>query len=163
MHALYLIWAAALSTVSAGCYSPEPASQICYHAPNATPQNIQMADLEAAARNLRNYQKAQLRHNKSPFWKMQASDADDCAEWRAMERNTVWVLVKHVGEGNAAVTFEDIANTLVGGAQSLTSCGTDGGQMGVRTDDGSALYQLPEFRDGGYTNRGLLVKVVHKP
>ncbi|EQL02034.1 hypothetical protein OCS_02259 [Ophiocordyceps sinensis CO18] len=153
---------AVLGSASATCSEPEPAEQICYNRPDATPQNIDLKDIGAAAQRLRLYHASQIRKHQSPFWKMKVADADNCAEWRAMTAGGAWVLVKLVGERDAAVTFKDIANTLTQG-QGLVNCGAAGGQMGVIVDGGDALYASPEFVSGGYTTEGLLVKVVRGP
>ncbi|KAI0418378.1 hypothetical protein F5X98DRAFT_386264 [Xylaria grammica] len=102
---------------------------------------------------------------------MPLPDADNCAEWQVTTKGGTWALAKLVGDDAAAVTFNDIANTIDGGvsatpaqvAQSLTNCGTAGGQMGVIVNATDPLYSSAEFVDGGYTNQGIVIKLVHAP
>lgn len=98
---------------------------------------------------------------------MPLPDADNCAEWQVTTKGGTWALAKLVGDEGAAVTFNDIANTIDGGAtptseqiaKSLTHCATAGGQMGVIVNATDPLYQSDEFISGGYTNQGIVSKL----
>jgi len=88
-------------------------------------------------------------------------------------KGSTWVMAKLVGDDSAAVTFNDIANTIDGGgganasqeakAKSLFKCGAAGGQMGVIVNATDPLYKSAEFVDGGYTSQGIIVKLVRNP
>lgn len=153
------------------CLNPEPAKRICYSENGATPQNLNMKEVDYIARYLRSYQAQAVKEGRSPFWKMNEADADNCAEWQVSNKGKTWALAKLVGDDSAAVTFNDIANTIDPGAQSsdvekdkaLVKCGTAGGQMGVIVNTTDPLYQSKEFVDGGFTNQGIVVKLVHAP
>ncbi|ATY60552.1 hypothetical protein A9K55_005455 [Cordyceps militaris] len=153
------------------CLSPEPSQRICYNDNGATPQNLNMKEVDFIARYLRSYQAQALKAGRSPFWKMNEADADNCAEWQVTTKGKTWALAKLVGDDSAAVTFNDIANTIDPGAKAadadkekaLVKCGTAGGQMGVLVNITDPLYQSKEFLDGGYTNQGLVIKLVHSP
>ncbi|GAW18335.1 hypothetical protein ANO14919_078100 [Xylariales sp. No.14919] len=141
-----------LGLTSATCFFPEPSDQICYNTNGATPQNLDVREVAFIAKYLRAYQ-------------TQAT-----AQGLTTKGGT-WALAKLVGDNAAAVTFNDIANTIDGGvsatpaqvAQSLTNCGTAGGQMSVIVNATDPLYSGAEFVGGGYTNQGIVIKLVHAP
>lgn len=64
-------------------------------------------------------------------------------------------MAKLVGNNTASVTFDDIANTIDGGANStleqkaaaLHSCDTNGGQVGVEVNTMDPRYQQRQFKD----------------
>ncbi|KAK2013596.1 hypothetical protein LZ32DRAFT_691063 [Colletotrichum eremochloae] len=153
------------------CLFPEPEYQICYDSEGATPQNLDTREVAYVAKYLRAYQDQSVKQGRSPFWKMSFPEADNCAEWQVTTKGGTWVMAKLVGDGAAAVTFYDIANTIHGGAtpndaekkKSLVNCGTAGGQMGVIINGTDPLYQSKEFVDGGFTNKGIVIKLVHNP
>ncbi|KAK5628852.1 hypothetical protein RRF57_004567 [Xylaria bambusicola] len=147
----------------------QPAEQICYNANGATPQNLDPREVAYIAKYLRAYQVSAVSQGLSPFWRMPLPDADNCAEWQVTTKGGTWALAKLVGDDAAAVTFNDIATTIDGGPtgaqvnQSLTHCGTAGGQMGVIVNATDPLYSSAEFVNGGYTNQGIVIKLVHAP
>lgn len=153
------------------CLFPEPSTQICYAAPDATPQNLNPLEVDFVARYLRSYQAQNVKDGLSPFWKMPLPDADNCGEWQVTVKGGTWVLAKLVGSNAAAVTFNDIANTIDGGTgasaeqqeASLFNCGTDGGQQGVIVNGTDPLYESDEFVNGKFTNDGIIIKLVHAP
>ncbi|KAM3517860.1 hypothetical protein MY4038_010234 [Beauveria bassiana] len=145
---LFFILAVSVLTAIAGCasaicLSPEPAKRICYDENGATPQNLNMKVVAFIARYLR----------------------------RLMPTTKTWALAKLVGDDSAAVTFEDIANTIDAAvkagdtdqSEAISGCGTAGGQMGVIVNTNDPLYQSKEFVDGGYTYEGIVIKSVHAP
>src|ERR1700760_2669946 len=151
--------------VAATCLNPEPSTRICYNSQGATPQNIVVKDLQ--------YTIKMLRHNaqqdgNSKFLTMKVADADNCAEWSIFTSGSVLLLAKLVGDKDASVTYNDVANTLDGGsdantANSILGCDTAGGQMGVAVNATEPLYQSPDFLKGGFVNTGIIMKVVHAP
>jgi hypothetical protein len=153
------------------CLFPEPTRQICYSSPGATPQNLNPKEVDFIARYLRSYQAQMMKEGGSPFWRMPVQDADGCAEWQVTAKGGTWVQAKLVGDDNAAVTFSDIANTIDGGvnattevkAKSLANCGTAGGQMGVIINATDPLYKTDEFVKGGFTTKGIIIKLIHNP
>lgn len=159
------------TTASAICFNPEPAKRICYNEAGGTPQNVNLKEVDYIARYLRNYHSQAIKEGRSPFWKMNEADADNCAEWQVTTKGGTWALAKLVGDQSAAVTFNDIANTIDPGAnapaadkdKAIIKCGTAGGQMGVIVNATDPLYKSKEFIDGGYTNEGLVIKLVHSP
>lgn len=164
---LFLLSLAALRA-GAYCPEPEPDRRICYDSPGGTPQDIKIKDLQYAARYLRLYgRKADNPH----FYTMKVKDADNCAEWQVHTAGTVMVLAKLVGDQDASIAFNDIANTLDGGpnaseeekAASLLGCNTAGGQMAARVNSTEILYQSSEFTKGNFVNSGMIIKVVRKP
>ncbi|KAM3537628.1 hypothetical protein ARSEF1564_009443 [Beauveria bassiana] len=161
MYASQIIYSltAIAGCASAICLSPEPAKRICYDENGATPQNLNMKEAQA------------IKAGRSPFWKMNEADADNCAEWQVSSKGKTWALAKLVGDDSAAVTFEDIANTIDAAvkagdtdqSEAINGCGTAGGQMGVIVNTNDPLYQSKEFVDGGYTYEGIVIKLVHAP
>ncbi|KAK7943021.1 uncharacterized protein PG986_012134 [Apiospora aurea] len=151
------------------CFFPEPAERICYdEADGGTPQNLNLKEVDFIARYLRSYQDRAVKQGQSPFFKMPVADADNCGEWQVTTKGGTWALAKLVGDDSAAVTFRDIANTIDGAAEgnadeALLACGTAGGQMGVTVNATDPLYESAEFVDGGFTNQGIVIKLVHSP
>lgn len=90
-------------------------------------------------------------------------DADNCVKRQATTKGSTWVMAKLVGNDTASVTFDDISNTIDGGAKStfeqkaaaLHSCDTNGGQVGVEVNTMDPRYQQRQFKDGTYTNQGI--------
>ncbi|KAJ2966838.1 hypothetical protein NQ176_g9955 [Zarea fungicola] len=153
------------------CVNPEPSRRICYNEEGGTPQDVNLKEADFIARYLRSYQAQAIKEGRSPFWKMNEADADNCAEWQVSAKGKTWALAKLVGDDSAAVTFNDIANTIDPGVnapdsakdKAIVKCGTAGGQMGVIVNTADPLYQSKEFIDGGYTNQGIVIKLVHSP
>jgi len=48
-------------------------------------------------------------------------------------------------------------------AASLFNYGSAGGQIGVIANATNPLYELEEFVDGGFTTKGIVIKLVHNP
>lgn len=172
MHFSQILSGLALAGASAAiCLNPEPSRRICYNENGATPQNLNMKEVDFIARYLRSYQAQAIKEGRSPFWKMSEADADNCAEWQVSTKGKTWAMAKLVGDDSAAVTFNDIANTIDPGANApvkdkdaaLVKCDTAGGQMGVIVNATDPLYQSKEFVDGGFTNQGIVIKLVHSP
>ncbi|OPB42769.1 hypothetical protein A0O28_0084050 [Trichoderma guizhouense] len=69
------------------------------------------------------------------FYTVPWPNADNCIKWQVTTKGSTWVMAKLVGNDTAGVTFDDIANTIDGGAKStleqkaaaLYSCDTNGG------------------------------------
>ena len=150
----------------ATCFNPEPADRICYNSNGATPQNVTLAEVQYTARYLRYYSSQK---GNPAFYTMRVKDADNCAEWQVTTKGSTLVLAKLVGDQDAEVTFNDIANTIDGGTnatpdqqqQALYGCGTAGGQMGVQVNASDPNYSSPGFVNGGFTNQGIIIKIVH--
>ncbi|KAL2167139.1 hypothetical protein VTG60DRAFT_1658 [Thermothelomyces hinnuleus] len=150
------------------CYAPEPARRICYDEPGATPQNITLQEITYVAGYLRYYGS---QPGNPQFYTMNLPDADNCGEWQVTTKGSTWVMAKLVGDEAASVTFDDIANTIDGGAgatpeqkaAALYGCGTAGGQMGVVVNAEDPRYQQPQFVNGTYTNQGIIIKLVRNP
>ncbi len=155
-----------IGQVSGECFAPEPARQICYSAPGATPQNLTVQEIEFTAKYLRNYQAT--KGNPRFYW-FNGTEADNCAEWIVTTKGATMVLAKLVGRSWAAASFIDIAATIDGGekatedlkkASLLGGCGTAGGQMGVRFNLTDPLYNSTEFVESGLKSEGIIVKIV---
>ena len=164
-----LVSALALATqVTAICFAPEPAKKICYSEPGATPQNITLQEITFVAGYLRFYGS---QPGNPQFYTMPLPDADNCAEWQVTTKGSTWVMAKLVGDEAASVTFDDLANTIDGGAKATTDqkaaalygCGTAGGQIGVVVNATDPRYQQAQFTDGTFTNKGIVVKLVRNP
>lgn len=97
-----------------------------------------------------------------------AADAPDCAEWTVYTHGTALVTARHIDTTlNSSVLFSDIANTIDGGTgatavpQNISSCGTDGGQLGVQYNASNIQYNSSlSAYPVGYTPAGILIKVV---
>jgi hypothetical protein len=152
----------------ATCFAPEPDRRICYSDPGATPQNVNLKEVEFTAKYLRFY--ASQKVNPS-FFTMKVADADNCAEWVVTTKGGTMIIAKLVGEQDASIAFDDLANTIDGGdkakadqkSMALLGCGTAGGQMGVIANGTNPLYQSKNFLGGGFTNKGIIIKVVRNP
>jgi hypothetical protein len=153
---------------AATCSAPEPTARICYNGTGATPQNITLGDISYVAEYLR-FTASQ--DSSSDFYTMSLPAADNCTEWQVATRGSTWVMAKLVGNVAASVTFDDLANSVDGGAgadnvtkaAALYGCDTAGGQMGVVVDTGDARYQQAQFTNGTFTNEGIIVKLVRNP
>lgn len=118
----------------AACFTPEPDQRICYNSAGATTQNVTLKEVQYTAKYLRYYGGLA---SSPPFFSMPAVDGDACPEWQVTSKGSTLVLAKFVGEKNGSVTFNDIANTIDGGAaettdqiaSALMGCGTAGGQV----------------------------------
>ncbi|KAL7800723.1 hypothetical protein V8C43DRAFT_302739 [Trichoderma afarasin] len=83
------------------------------------------------------------------------STATGTGTWLVTTKGGTWVMAKLVGNDTASVTFDDIANTIDGGANStleqkaaaLHSCDTNGGQVGVEVNTMDHRYQQRQFKD----------------
>jgi hypothetical protein len=154
------------SQTFATCYNPEPASRICYNSNGATPQNVTLQEIQYTAKYLCYYGSQK---GSPAFYTMKVKDADDCAEWQVTSKGSTLVLAKLVGNQDAEVTFNDIANTIAGGVNAtpdeqqsvLYGCGSAGGQMGVQVNSSDPNYSSPGFINGGFTNQGIVIKIVH--
>ncbi|KAK8023662.1 hypothetical protein PG993_011728 [Apiospora rasikravindrae] len=148
------------------CYFPEPEKRVCYSEEGATPQGLDLREVNFTAQYLRAYQEQQLKQGGSPFWKMPLPDADNCGEWQVTSKGSTWVMAKLVGEEPAAVLFSDIAATIDGlgledPSKALLNCSTAGGQMGTIVDEENSYYQTQLF--DGFTNKGIVIKLVRSP
>lgn len=156
------------SQVTAFCFGPEPPQRICYSETGATPQNITLREITYVAGYLRYYGS---QPGNPQFYTMPLPDADNCAEWQVTSQGSTWVLAKLVGNDAASITFDDLANTIDGGAgataaekaAALYGCDTAGGQMGVQITADDPRYQEEQFLDGTYTNEGIVIKLVRNP
>jgi hypothetical protein len=156
------------SQTSAICFGPEPAKRICYNEAGATPQNISIKEITYVAGYLRFYGS---QPGNPQFWTMPLPDADNCAEWQVTTKGSTWVMAKLVGDDAASVTFDDIANTIDGGATAtpeqkaaaLYGCDTNGGQIGVKVNTTDPRYQQEQFKNGTFTNQGIIIKLVRNP
>ncbi|KAK3689326.1 hypothetical protein B0T22DRAFT_513615 [Podospora appendiculata] len=150
------------------CYSGETATLTCYTAPNNTPQDVTVADITYVAAYLRSYGK---QTKAGRMFTMNGADTPDCAEWTLYARNTVTALAKHISPPsvNSSVLFEDIANTIDGGATAtdkqkqaaIIGCLTDGGSLGVVYNASSPAYNTAAYKAAGYVPGGILIKIVN--
>lgn len=145
---------------------PEPERRICYSDPGATPQKLDLREVNFTAQYLRSYQEEVLSKGGSPFWKMTLPEANNCAEWQVTTKGRTWVMAKLVGNDPAAVLFSDIAATIDGitladPSKALGNCSTAGGQMGAIIDESSSHYQSQLFQS--FTNKGIIIKLVKSP
>ncbi|KAK3290913.1 uncharacterized protein B0H64DRAFT_410916 [Chaetomium fimeti] len=148
------------------CLFPEPERRICYSEPGATPQDLDVREINFVAEYLRAYQEEILSQGGSPFWKMPLPDADNCGEWQVTSKGSTWVMAKLVGDEPAGVLFADIAATIDGltledPTTALLNCSTAGGQMGTIVDEANPYYQTQLFE--GFTNKGIIIKLVKSP
>jgi hypothetical protein len=146
--------------------APEPTRRICYSDPGATPQNLELREVNFTSQYLRNYEEEMIAQGGSPFWKMMLPDANNCAEWQVTTKGRTWVMAKLVGNEQAAVLFSDIAATIDGfmladSSKALLGCNTAGGQMGVIVNETNPYYQSQGFK--GFTNKGIIIKLVKSP
>jgi hypothetical protein len=163
---ILLLAATFISQAATTCMAPEPDYRICYNQNGATPQNLTMKDVAYSSKYLRYYGQQE---GNSPFFTMKVKDADNCAEWQAFTKGSTMVLAKLVGEQDASVTFNDIANTIDGGTQAtdadkakvLWGCDTNGGQMAVVVNATDPLYKSPDYVNGKFVNTGIIIKLVH--
>jgi hypothetical protein len=156
------------SQASAFCFAPEPVKRICYNEAGATPQNISLKEIAYVAGYLRFYGS---QAGNPQFYTMPLPEADNCAEWQVTTKGSTWVMAKLVGDDAASVTFDDIANTIDGGAKATTAqkaaalygCDINGGQVGVKVNTTDPRYQQEQFKNGTYTNQGIIIKLVRNP
>lgn len=143
------------------CYSTETTAQLCYTAPNNTPQDVAVADIADSADYLRAYG---AETEEGRLFTMLAADGDDCPEWVLYSHGSVLITAKHINSAvNSSVLFADIATTIDGGAAAtagLIDCGTDGGSEGVLVDATNPAYTTSTYLGGGFTPDGILIKVV---
>ncbi|KAI0509521.1 hypothetical protein F5B22DRAFT_648947 [Xylaria bambusicola] len=150
----------------------ETADLVCYGKNGGTPQNINPDDIAWAAQYLRNI--AQVNNGTAgAFWTMPPSN--DCEEWQLPLAfgETVLSLAKHISPRiNSSVLFEDMANTIDGGANPtptsfanslLGACGGDGGMVGVYVNASNPAYLTPQYISSGAMPGGIVIKIVHSP
>ncbi|PNP58772.1 hypothetical protein THARTR1_01472 [Trichoderma harzianum] len=102
---------------------------------------------------------------------MPLPDADNCAEWQVTTKGSTWVMAKLVGNDIVSVTFDAIPSTINGGAKAtveqkaaaLHGGDTNGGHVGVKVNMMDPRYQQGQFKDGTYTNQGIIIKLVSNP
>jgi hypothetical protein len=147
------------------CYETETPAQLCYTAPDNTPQDVLLEDVLFIASYLRSYG-AQIRTGR--LFNMAAADAPDCGEWLVYSRGTAQAFAKHIDNTvNTSVLFADIANTIDGGpnanatqqAGALIGCGTDGGSQGVIVNTAHPTYSGSTY-PAGYVTDGIIIKIV---
>lgn len=161
-NSLFVVISTLAYQIIAGCAAPDPVRRICYNSQGSTPQNVSTKDIESIAVYLRQY--ISIPWNPK-FYTMRVKDADNCGEWEVYSQGSATVLAKLVGNRDASVLFSDIASTLDGTnatslMRSLLGCFTAGGQMGTWVSTANPLYKSPEFVNGGFTNEGIIIKVV---
>ncbi|KAK0763341.1 hypothetical protein N5P37_004328 [Trichoderma harzianum] len=130
----------------------ERANRIYYNETRATPQNILLKEIAYVAGYMRFYGS---QPGNPQFYTMPWPDADNCVKWQVTTKGSTWVMAILVGNDTASVTFDDIANTVDGGAKStleqkaaaLHSCDTNGGQVGVKVNTMDPRYQQRQFKD----------------
>ncbi|KAK4456792.1 hypothetical protein QBC42DRAFT_280557 [Cladorrhinum samala] len=146
----------------------EGVQKICYGAPSGTAQNIDPADVEFLAANIR--YEARRDPSNLAFFNMPPSANFQCEEWTIASEGTVVVLAKHTSARlNTTVLAEDIANTLDGGENStaeqvrnsILGCGENGGQVGLIYDKDNKAYNSETYKGWKATPSGLVIKVVH--
>lgn len=139
----------------------------CYTQPDNVPQNVAVADVTYVAAYLRSYGK---QTKAGRLFTMAAVDAPDCAEWSLYSRGTVAAYAKHVDSSiDSSVLFEDIANTIDGGAgatdaqkaAAIIGCLTDGGSLGVQANLTRDAYKSATYTAAGYQPSGILIKIVN--
>jgi hypothetical protein len=145
---------------------PEPARRIYYSEPGATPQDLDLREVNFVAQYLRAYEEETLSQGGSPFWKMPLPEANNCGEWQVTSKGQTWVMAKLVGDEPAGVLFSDIAATIDGltlddPSQAPLNCSTAGGQMGTTVDETKPYYQTQLFE--GFTTKGIIIKLVKSP
>lgn len=148
------------------CYASETSALLCYTAPNNTPQDVTVADVTYVAAYLRSYGK---QTKAGRLFAMNAADTPDCAEWSLYTRNTVTALAKHISTTNSSVLFEDIANTIDGGASAtdaqkqaaIVGCLSKGGSLAVVYNATNPAYKAAAYTAAGYVPAGILIKIVN--
>ncbi|OIW23585.1 hypothetical protein CONLIGDRAFT_637550 [Coniochaeta ligniaria NRRL 30616] len=149
------------------CYASETKALLCYTAPDNTPQDITVADVTYVAAYLRSYGK---QTKAGRLFTMNAADTPDCAEWSLYTRDTVTAIAKHVSaSANSSVLFEDIANTIDGGASAtdpqkkaaIIGCLSDGGSLGVVYNATNPAYNAATYKAAGYVPDGIIIKIVN--
>ncbi|TLD31027.1 hypothetical protein PspLS_01909 [Pyricularia sp. CBS 133598] len=147
------------------CYETETPAQLCYTAPENTPQEVEVEDVKFIAAYLRAYG-AQTRAGR--LFSMAAADAPDCGEWLLYSHGTAQAFAKHIDNTvDSTVLFADIANTIDGGANAnqtqqegaLLNCGTDGGSQGVMVNAAHPTYSGSTYPKGHVTS-GIIIKIV---
>ena len=148
----------------------EAPTLLCYTWQNAAgrPQHVSVDDVVFSANYLRSYGRGT---RAGRMLTMLAADTPDCGEWTIYTRGTVRVAAKHIDPSvNSSVLYEDIANTIDGGAAgnadevkkpSILDCGMDGGAFGVQANTASPAYSSDAFVAANYTASGIIIKIVH--
>lgn len=100
---------------------------------------------------------------------MNVADTPTCGEWSLYTHNTVQIIAKHIDTThNSSVLFEDVANTIDGGAHAtadqaaavLFGCGTDGGSLGVVVNATHPAYNTTAYAKLDAVPSGIIIKVV---
>lgn len=147
------------------CYEGESTSLHCYSGQDDTPQIVDVNDVAAVAKALRDYGR-EVQGGR--FFTMTAENAPDCAEWDIYNHETVLALAKHIdSKKNSSVLFEDIARTIDGGSASdddkkkaIIGCLSSGGSLGVLVNETNPSYHSHEYEKSGYTTEGIVIKIV---
>lgn len=164
MFSKYLapVLALAASAVNAECFDWDKPALHCYNGGWDTPQDLTIDDVTYVG----NYLRAHGLHS-SNFLTMPAEAAQSCEEWELYTHGTVKVLAKHITPGaNSSVLYEDIANTIDGGASrdevgpAIIQCLADGGFAGVIVDTKNPAYNTEEYKEKKLVPEGILIKVV---
>ncbi|KAK3377415.1 hypothetical protein B0T24DRAFT_678247 [Lasiosphaeria ovina] len=171
------------------CYPGEAKNLFCYTKPQGTPQNVKVADILYAAKELRAYgtgSKEKLDNNGNPvldencipveepvyrFLNMSTSTASGCGEWTIWsDAETVLVTAKLMTtKVNGLVRYEDITTTIEGGegataaqqTDTIVSCGTDGGSREVKANTAQTAYdEYIKLYRGEYVAGEIVIKVV---
>lgn len=100
---------------------------------------------------------------------MPAEAEPDCAEWTLYARKSALALGTHIGYAkNSSVLFEDIANTIDGGAtatdpakqKAIIGYLSSGGSLGVVVNTSRSVYSSDKYKQAGNVPEGILVKIV---
>jgi len=100
---------------------------------------------------------------------MKDSETADCGEFTLYPKGTVQIIAKHITMGvNSSVLYEDIANTIDGGAnatvaqqeEALLGCGSDGGSFGVVVNRTHPTYSSAAYTKLSAVTSGIIIKVV---
>ncbi|KAH7084075.1 hypothetical protein FB567DRAFT_415622, partial [Paraphoma chrysanthemicola] len=146
----------------------ETATLTCYGGSSGgTSQNLNTDDISYAGAYVRYL--ADTAGN--PLWTMPSEV--DCSEWSLpiYDAGTVLALVKHISpRSNSSISYYDIARTIDGlerdGATKsstpslLTSCATNGGQLGIVADTTNEVYSSASYKASKAVPSGLIVKLV---
>ncbi|CAG9994298.1 unnamed protein product [Clonostachys byssicola] len=152
----------AARVASAECFAWDQPALHCYNGPWDSPQDVSVEDVTYIG----NYLRAHGLHDNK-FWSMPAEDKVDCQEWEVYTYKTARLLAKHINpKANSSVLFEDIANTIDGGASrdevgpAIIQCLADGGFAGVIFNPLNHLYNTDEYKKEYKTPEGILLKIV---
>ncbi|KAK2743041.1 hypothetical protein FQN57_004997 [Myotisia sp. PD_48] len=149
------------SKIHRACFDESPALH-CYSGGNDIPQNVNVSDVSFIASYLRTYGR-QTRIGR--LLTMKAADAPNCGEWLLYSTNTAAAYAKKINMTyDSSVLFEDVANTIDGGAgvvkqDGIFRCQTDGGSYGVQANVTAAAYHTPEYVTAGYRTDGIIIKI----